>query len=160
MPKLYDIGFVGRDAKKFARGKQLEILKGKYPHSFIGQADFKKMSGIYSSSRIGFNSSISNDINMRIFEILACGCFLLTNKIKGNGFEELFTDGKDLVTYRNNKEMLELIDYYLRNEAERQRIAESGYGLAIGRHTYYHRVQKMFNYIAFKLGGNFNKLRI
>jgi len=57
MPKIYDIGFVGRDAQKFARGKQLEILKKRYPDSFIGQTDFRKMSEIYSSSKIGFNSS-------------------------------------------------------------------------------------------------------
>ena len=151
MPKIYDIGFVGRDAKKFARGKQLELLKKKYPNSFIGQADYRKMSEIYSSSRIGFNSSILNDINMRVFEVMACGSFLLTNKIKGNGFDELFTDKKDLVVYKNNKEMLELIEYYIENESERQKIAESGHQLVVNKHTYYHRVQSMLHYIAFKL---------
>lgn len=155
IPKIYDIGFVGRNASKFARGKQLEILKKKYPDSFIGGADFRKMSEIYSSSRIGFNSSILNDINMRVFEVMACGCFLLTNKIKGNGFDELFTDKKDLVVYKNNKEMLELAEYYLKNEAERQRIAYSGYQLMMKKHSYRHRVQAMFHYIAFKLGVRF-----
>lgn len=160
MPKIYDIGFVGRDAKKFARGKQLEILKKRYPNSFIGQADFRKMPEIYSSSMIGFNSSILNDINMRVFEVMACGCLLITNKIKGNGFDALFKDKKNLVVYENNKEMLELIDYYLKNEEERQRIADEGHRLVINEHTYYHRIQSMFGYIAFKFGGNFNKLRI
>ncbi len=160
LPKKYDIGFVGRDAKKFARGKRIRLLKKFYPDSFIGQADFRSMSEIYSSSRIGFNSSILNDVNMRIFEVMACGCFLLTNSIKNNGFNELFTDKKSLVTYKNNREMLELIYYYLKNEDKRQEIADEGYRLATTRHTYYHRVQAMFNYIAFKFGGDFNKLSL
>jgi spore maturation protein CgeB len=95
-----------------------------------------------------------------MFEILGCGCFLLTYYIKDNGFDELFEDGKHLVTFKNNKEMLELINYYLKHPEERERIAKAGHEATINNHTYYHRVQKMFNYIAFKYGGNYNKLRI
>lgn len=160
IPKKYDIGFVGRDAKKFARGRQLELLKAKYPCSFIGTEHFTKLAQVYSSSKIGFNSSIANDINMRVFEIMACGCFLLTNYTRNNGFGELFQDKKHLVTYRNDKELIELIEYYLNNDEEREKIAEEGCKLVINKHTYYHRVHAMFNYIAFKLGGKFNKLRI
>jgi len=158
--KEYDIGFVGRDAKKFDRGRHLKILTKHYPQSFIGTAEHTQMSGIYSASRIGFNSSIVNDINMRMFEIMACGCFLLTNFIKGNGFDELFEDGKHLVTYKNNRELLKLIDYYLKNTEEREKIAQAGYYLAARKYTYYYRVQRMLNYLAFKFGGKFNELRI
>ncbi|MBU1122851.1 MAG: glycosyltransferase [Candidatus Omnitrophota bacterium] len=158
--KQYDIGFVGRDAKKFSRGKQLAFLKKKYPNSFIGEAEYKKMGDIYSASKIGFNSSIVNDVNMRVFEILASGCFLLTNYINDNGLFDLFQDKKHLVTYKNDKEMAELIEYYLGHNEERQQIAKNGYERVISRHTYYHRVQQMFNYIAFKFGSGYNKLRI
>lgn len=89
---------------------------------------------------------------MRVFEVMACGSFLLTNKIKGNGFDELFTDRKDLVVYKNNKEMLELIEYYLKNEEERKKIADNGYQLMINKHTYSHRAQSMLDYITLKLG--------
>ncbi|MCK5491619.1 MAG: glycosyltransferase family 1 protein, partial [Candidatus Omnitrophica bacterium] len=136
------------------------LLNEKYPKSFIGIADFKKMAEIYSASKIGFNSSIINDINMRLFEVMASGCFLLTNRIKNNGLEELFVNKEHLITYRNDKEMIELIDYYLNNEKEREAIAIRGYETVVNEHTYYHRVQTMFNYIAFKFGGKYNKLRI
>jgi spore maturation protein CgeB len=159
-PKKYDIGFVGRDAQKFARGKQLQLLRKKFTDSFIGQIDFQQMSEIYSASRIGFNSSIANDINMRIFEIMASGCFLLTNRIKKNGLYELFEEGKHLVTYRNDREMIKLILYYLGHENEREQIARQGYELICAKHTYFHRVQTLFNYIAFKFSGNYNSLRI
>jgi len=159
-PKRYDIGFVGRNAMKFARGRQMKLLKEKYPQSFIGPMDFAKMSEIYSASKIGFNSSIVNDINMRVFEIMACGCFLLTNLIRDNGLEDLFVEGEHLVTYKNDRQLLELADHYLENDKEREAIALQGYDLVVKRHTYFHRAQTMFNYIAFKFGGEFNKLRI
>lgn len=160
LAKKYDIGFVGRDAKKFARGKHLEVLKRTYPKSFIGTIDFTQMSDVYSASKIGFNSSIINDINMRMFEIMSCGCFLLTNYIKDNGFDELFKDRENLVVYKNDKQLIELCQYYLKNEQERAQIARAGFELVVNRHTYFHRVQTIFNYLAFKFGGRFNDLRL
>jgi len=159
-PKKYDIGFVGRNAQKFSRGRQMEMLKNKYPNSYIGAADFSRMGEIYSASKIGFNSSIINDINMRVFEIMSAGCFLLTNRIKNNGLSDLFEEGRHLVTYKNNRQLLELIEYYLKNPEDREKIAAEGYDLIIKRHTYFHRVQAMMNYLAFKFGGEFNSLRI
>ncbi len=158
--KKYDIGFVGRNAQKFKRGAQIETLKNKYPDSYIGAADFSRMGEIYSASKVGFNSSIVNDINMRVFEIMASGCFLLTNRIKNNGFSDLFEEGKHVVTYENNRQLLELIEYYLKNAEEREKIAAQGYELVIKNHTYFHRVQAMMNYLAFKFGGEFNSVRI
>jgi hypothetical protein len=159
-PKIYDLGFVGRNAMKFARGRHLRILKDKFPNSFIGSADFSRMAQIYSSSKIGFNSSIINDINMRVFEIMSCGTFLLTNRIKNNGFNELFEEGKHLVTYKNDRQLLELIEYYLAKQDQRELIAKQGQDLVRAKHTYFHRLQAMFNYLAFKFGGEFNQLRI
>ena len=97
---------------------------------------------------------------MRVFEIMACGTFLLTNRIKDNGFDQLFEEGKHLVTYSSDRELLSLIKYYLENEKERENIAAQGHKLAVSRHTYFHRIQAMFNYLAFKFGGEFNNLRI
>ena len=160
LPKVYDIGFVGREGKRSSRGRRLRILKEKYPNSFIGTLDFRKMSEIYSRSRIGFNSSLNKDINMRVFEIMASGCFLLTDRINGNGFDELFEERKHLITYRGDRELPGVVDYYLKNEKEREEIARQGYEWVVQNHTYFHRVQTMFNYIAFKFGGKFNDLRI
>jgi len=160
LAKQYDIGFVGSEARKFLRGRLIDLLRVKYPHSYIKGADFRDMGKIYSASKIGFNYSILNDINMRIFEIMSCGCFLLTNPIKNNGFGELFQEDKHLVVYRNQKELIEKAEYYLKNENERDEIARAGYELVTGKHTYRQRLQAMFNYIAFKFGGEFNSLKI
>ena len=51
------------------------------------------MARIYSASRIVFNRSIKDDVNMRVFEALASGSLLLTNDLAANGQAELFRDG-------------------------------------------------------------------
>jgi spore maturation protein CgeB len=158
--KIFDIGFVGTQGKFSLRKVILEMLKIRYPNSFLGKADFTKITEIYSASKIGFNYSIGNDINMRCFEILASGSLLVTNYIQDNGFDELFKDRENLVVYRNIDELLYLIDYYLRHDSERGGIAKNGYELVVSRHTYWHRLKAMFDYISNKLGNGYEGLRL
>ncbi len=140
LEKIYDIGFVGGLGSGI-RKKILLRLKREYPNSFIGSADCKKIGEIYSQSKIVFNYSIKNDINMRIFEALISGSMLITNKIENNGFNELFEENKDLVVFENWQDLKEKIDYYLKNEEEREKIAFNGYQKAINFHKYEDRVR-------------------
>jgi FkbM family methyltransferase len=87
-----------------------------------------------------FNRSIRNDINMRVFEALACGSLLVTNDLRENGQEDLFRDGIHLATYRSAEELLDKITFYLTHEAARERIAAAGRTEALGRDTYGHRM--------------------
>ena len=60
------------------------------------------MARVYSASRVVFNRSIRNDVNMRVFEALACGSLLVTNDLAENGQDELFQDRVHLATYRES----------------------------------------------------------
>ncbi len=143
--KRYDVGFVGSfGGKGSLREDILLTVKREFPNSFIGKAHYTEMSKIYSSSKIGLNCSLNNDINMRMFEILSCGTMLLTNRIKDNGFGELFVENRHLIVYNSKEELIGLIRYYLENDRERETIARSGYDLAINYHTYKDRLSKMF----------------
>jgi len=140
LKKIYDIAFVG----KLGEGKRKKFLlklKKEYPNSFIGEADCKQIGKIYSQSKIVFNYSIKNDINMRIFEGLISGSMVITNRIKNNGFEELFEEGKNIIVFENWNDLKKKIDYYLRNEEEREKIAANGYQKAIQFHKYEDRVK-------------------
>ena len=54
----------------------------------------------FSRGRIAFNSSISQDINMRVFEIMAMQIPLLTNRdASANGLDELFEEGVHYAGY-------------------------------------------------------------
>jgi spore maturation protein CgeB len=145
--KELDIGFVGTDGKKSLRRILLEKLKKRYPNSFLGTAKHTQMGQIYSTSKIGFNYSINNDINMRIFEVMCSGTLLITNYIRNNGFSDLFEQGKHLVVYKNIRQLFRLIDYYLTHQREREEIAYAGHQLVNSSHKYVDRLKKMFDYI-------------
>ncbi|MCC7421115.1 MAG: methyltransferase domain-containing protein [Planctomycetaceae bacterium] len=65
------------------------------------------------------------------------------NALDDNGQEELFQGGTRLVTYQDESELLERIDWYLRHGRERERVAAEGRREAVARHTYRHRVESI-----------------
>jgi hypothetical protein len=144
--KLWDIGFVGK-LNSPTRKMRLEILSSKYNMNDYKQYFSKEeISSVYGQSKIVFNSSINGDLNMRVFEALASGTLLVTDRIQ-NGQQELFRDGHELVEYANDQDMVDLIGYYLNHEAERKEIANNGRQLVVSQHTYQHRSQQIINQI-------------
>ncbi|MBT6052897.1 MAG: glycosyltransferase family 1 protein, partial [Candidatus Scalindua sp.] len=71
------------------------------------------------------------------------GSMLLTNEAHGSGLEDLFEDRKHLAIYRSENEIIELADYYLKNDDEREEIASEGMRKTLNEHTYGHRVKDM-----------------
>jgi FkbM family methyltransferase len=140
--KTFDLCFVGH---LFAgpRAELVELLQRHFRNSFVGQRFFEEMAETYSASRLVFNRSIGNDVNMRVFEALACGSLLLTNDLRDNGQDELFRDGLHLATYNDAEELLDKARFYLRREADRERIAAAGRAEALARHTYRHRMETL-----------------
>ena len=73
-------------------------------------------------------------VNLRIFEALAAGCFLLTDHCPE--IAELFSIGEELETFRSSEELAHKVRYYLTHGAEREQIAHAG-ALAFNRkHTW------------------------
>ncbi len=140
--KQFDVSFVGHFCPG-PRNELLELIRRSFPNHFIGQAYFGEMARIYSASRIVFNRSIKNDVNMRVFEALACGSLLITNDLAENGQAELFQNGVHLVTYREPEEAIEKIRYYLAHEAEREKNAAVGRAEALAHHTNRHRMERL-----------------
>src|SRR5262245_11606970 len=125
VPKTFNVCFVG-NIFPGPRAELLDLLKASFPDVFVGQRFFEEMARTYSASRIVFNRSLRNDINMRVFEALACGSLLVTNDLGENGQEELFQRDVHLVTYRDAAELIRKIRLYLDNSADRERIAAAG----------------------------------
>ena len=161
IPKVYDVGFVGScGGEGSLRQETLLYIKSKIKDSFIGNAPYNEMSRIYSASKIGINFSLNNDINMRIFEILSCGAMLITSHVENNGFNELFIEGKHLVTYKDKEELASKIEYFLLHADERKRIAQEGYELAVNKHPYKNRLEKMFSIIKGSAEGRLAGLKL
>ncbi|MBI2104138.1 MAG: glycosyltransferase [Candidatus Omnitrophica bacterium] len=148
----WDVAFVGTDGgvpRKF----YLQALRERYPNSFLGMAGHTQLAAIYSRARIGFNYSIADDVNMRVFEVLAAGTLLLTNALRGDPFRRLgLEDRKHLALYRSPEELFRLLDEWLGRAEERQRVARAGREVALARHTYAHRLRRILAVSADRLG--------
>ena len=70
----------------------------------------------------------------RTWITLGCGGFLLTNYVPG--LETIFKKGVHLEWYHSPEECLDLIDYYLKNESKRKKIALAGFEFAHLNRTY------------------------
>ena len=143
VPVIWDVAFVGTDRgspRKFI----LQAIRERYPRSFLGGVDYRRISEIYSQARIGFNYAVADDVNMRVFEVLASQTLLLTNALAGDDLIRLgLMDRRHLVLYRNPKELLDLMAYYLEHVQERRAIAQAGYELVRRQHTYVHRMKQL-----------------
>ena len=104
------------------------------------------MNKVFYLSKINLNTtlpSIRTGIPQRIFDIMQCGGFLLTNWQEET--DELFTPGKDIETYHSLEELVDKADYYLKHEDQRARIAINAYITIRDNHTYSHRMKQMLD---------------
>lgn len=122
--------------------KELQQLKIKN----MGYADYEtEMPHIFRNSKININitaKTIETGVPLRVFDILSCGGFCLTNYQQE--IVELFEDGEDLVTYSDMDDLINKVAYYLENEEERKRIAFHGYQTLIRNHSLIDRIKLMF----------------
>jgi len=96
---------------------------------------------------------ITEGFTQRVFDCLAGGNFILTNKKPL--IDEFFqTSGKsqEVVVFDNEAHCRELIDYFLKHEAQRAAIANRGMKRVLADHTYNHRIGVMFRVLASHLG--------
>lgn len=133
--KKYDISFVGHVTFE-KRAVMLDRIFKEFPNFWYGQRLFENAAEIYRKSKIVFNTAANDDENMRLFEATATGSFLLTEWT--SHIDELFEDGKHLVTYKTLDEAVEKAKYYLdpANEQERELIAKTGMEHTLANHTY------------------------
>jgi glycosyltransferase involved in cell wall biosynthesis len=96
----------------------------------------------YSKAKIVLNQVVNRDLNFRVFEALTCGALLVTPRIE-NGLPKLFSDQEEIICYEdgNAVDAAEKVLYYLKNEAERQRIANAGNRKALLHHQSGNRVE-------------------
>jgi len=83
---------------------------------------------------------------------------LLTDAIE-NGLDDLFRIGKELVTYRDDQDLVQKIEYYLAHDEERNAIAAAGQARTMGEHTYAHRAEALIRAVAATPAGQGASLR-
>lgn len=138
LPKLHDLSFVGSLSHN---PRRQQLLKG-LDETFGIHCErcwWDDMARVISQSRITFNNAVKNDLNMRVFEALSIGSLLVTDRAPGSGLETLFHDGEDLVIYRSDDELNDVISLHLANPLLQDQIARRGRQIVHNAHTYAHR---------------------
>lgn len=106
----------------------------------------EEMPLIFNNSKINLNitaKSIRSGLSLRVFDVLGCGGFLITNYQAE--LPEFFEIGKDLVAYESMEDLKAKCDYYLKHEDERMEIANHGYETVKKLHTYDTRLIQMID---------------
>ncbi|MBO8158626.1 glycosyltransferase [Thermosyntropha sp.] len=112
---------------------------------YAGYIDYRETSYLYSSAKIvlglqSVNTSLTQT-SCRTYEIMGCGAFHLAPFTPA--YANLFKNFYHLVWSNSPEETLELVDYFLKNDWERNKIALQGREEILAKHTYMHRLEKM-----------------
>jgi hypothetical protein len=107
--------------------KQTE-LENKDNIHHLSSVPFEEVSTVYSSYRVSLSSTSYHDtdvlrhpvsvVNLRGFEIPMCGGLQFCRW--NDELAEYFEDGKEIVMYRDDEEMMDILSYYLFRASERE----------------------------------------
>lgn len=107
------------------------------------------MPKVFNLTKINLNMTIKpiqTGLPLRIFDIMGCGGFLMTNYQAE--LTDFFEIGNDLEVYSSLDELIDKCDYYLKHDDERRRIAQKGYQTVKNYHSYAHRLNEMVRIIS------------
>ena len=129
----------------------------KASHTFTAKVDCKPQIGmvemmhVFATSKVNINIlTIENrdTTNLRNFEIPAAGGFQLSER--SSEILQLFDEDKEIVCFGCEDELKEKVDYYLKNEVERQKIARQGYQRLIScNHSIVDRAKQILDPVTF-----------
>ncbi len=162
--RIYDISFVGsftpyhfegtKILEEIARhvpihvwGQGLSFLSPFSPlrRNYHGEAWGLNMyralaqSKIIINRHIGISGGYAN--NMRLYEATGMGALLITDYKKN--LNDLFKVGKEILEYKNTKDLINKINYYLKYDIKREKIAEAGQKRTLKDHTYRVRMRQL-----------------
>jgi len=113
-----------------------------------GKITLEKLPVLYSNAKINLNCTTQacvdwDVVTLRTYEILACKGFLISDCVP-DAEEELdgcvvFTDGEN--------DLVEKIEYYLKNKEEREKVAQRGYQYVKTHASIAERAKELYEYI-------------
>ena len=132
----YDVSIYGMGWEEFIDEKYVKDY-------FIPNEELHKY---YSSCKILLNDHWDDMIDEdfpsnRLFDALSCGTFVISDNIPSAN--SLFEGS--IVTYNDENDLKEKINYYLTHDDERIKIAKKGQKIVLENHTFDHRIKKILS---------------
>jgi spore maturation protein CgeB len=103
---------------------------------------------LYAQSQISLNlfgGCVHGGMPLRPFDIGASGGLILTHDQRE--LPALFEPGKECLAFRNQDEMLALLDHVLAAPAEFNAIAQAGRRRVQAQHTWSHRISRLQEFL-------------
>lgn len=156
MEKDIDVSFVGQRYRNRPLIQQALQEKG-YNVRFCGRGwlggytSFEQMIEIYNRSKIVIGvSRVSTNpdirgIKGRDFEATMCGAFYLCEE--NPELYDWFTPGEEIVFWKDIPDLLEKVEFYLRNDVLRESIANAALERSLAEHTWIQRLTTIFQYL-------------
>ncbi len=166
--KKYDVTFIGHPkTKKSDRYRFIKFLKdngvkiklfgwgwGNYPEFkdiYGGALTSEEMVKVINESKIHLCFSKNHygvpHLKGKVFEGGACKTFVLTEYCAD--YLELFKEGKEIIFFKGKDDLLKKINYYLKNDEKREKIAKEAYNRIIKDYSLDSDLKKIFNQVYF-----------
>ena len=100
--------------------------------------------GLYANSSVSLNlnhAQTCRGIPARIFDVAACGGFVLSDGEEG--IAEIFEPGKEIACFHDENELVDKLEYYLGHPAERRQMSERAWTRIRGEWTHHHVLTRM-----------------
>lgn len=112
----------------------------------------KAISSDYNNYRISVNfPSIFSNHPTRVFEAMACGCAVITNKTGSPRVDNLFEHGRDLLYYQSADELSDLVQRLRGDASYSQTIANQGRKRVVGGFSLVHNLRMILNFAGYSI---------
>jgi hypothetical protein len=142
--KEYDIFTSSNDRKDIYPNRRMikdrlkskfKIMNGKVYHEQYVDCINKSKIAVISTNAFG-------SVNMKFTEFTSCGAFVLSDR--PTDFNEMgFIDGRHMVLYNGVNDLIDKAEYFLKNDKEREEIADNGMKLVRKNHSNEIRVKQI-----------------
>lgn len=149
--KKYDLVIVGH-----ARKDRIEVIKELSKKFKVGIYGSGWDSGLGEVNGIAHTKAINEglmylsfaktaagykNVKVGLFEAIACNQAVITDYMEE--LNDFFEIGKEIICYKDVRELPDLIEYYLEHEEEREAIRKNAYIRYLSEHTYLSRWRKV-----------------
>ena len=142
-----------------AEHDQKLYLRSRFFNNLHNPISDEELIALYSRSHIslGFlevyeqhdaSRAVSQHLHLREFEAPMCGALYCTGYMEE--LAEMFEPDREILTYRNQHELLDKVRYYLAHPVAAEQIRRAGRERALNKHTYHHRFKTLFRQIGLK----------
>lgn len=124
LEKICNLGLYGS-----GWNKSLGVVNGE---AHVKAINSGKMYLSFSQTMAGYEN-----IKVGLFEAMACNQVVITSYMEE--LQDYFEIGKEILCYKSEEELIDIVKYYLSHDQEREKIRAAGYQRLLNDHTYQKR---------------------